>query len=188
MRYDLFEYPCFKYQIPNWEISVKQTILNRINLSKFEKDSLGNFETDRKYSDYTQYIQDLILPELNLFCLEAQLSCHMTDAWTARYSAGDSQSVHNHCSYGFSGIIYIEYDSSIHSPTCFVAPWQDPKTDKTILKYPDVTEGSIIIFPSYTLHYVEPNRSDKRRTILSFDLKPDESRYQSKHYGGIESE
>ena len=106
--------------------------------------------------------------------MEAQVSCSMSDAWLTSYDKGDHQTIHNHRSYGFSGIIYIEYDPSVHTPTCFVAPWQDPKTDKTILKFPDVQEGTMLIFPSYTLHFVQPNKSDKRRVILSFDLLPDE--------------
>ncbi len=177
MKVDLFEYPCFQYKIPNWEICVQQEIYNRINFSQFKRDSLDNFWTDRGNSDYCNYIQQLILPQLSMFCAEAEITCHMTDAWTARYDKGDYQLPHNHRSLGFSAIIYIEYDPSVHTPTCFIAPWQDPRCDKTILKFADVDEGTMIVFPSSTLHFVQPNESDKRRTILSFDLLPDETSY-----------
>ena len=67
----------------------------------------------------------------------------------------------------------MEYDLKHHTPTCFVAPWQDPRTDTTTLAYPqDVKEGTLVIVPSYTLHFVHPNQARKQRTIISFDLLP----------------
>ncbi len=169
MKTHLFDYSFYKYQIPDWN-SKK----NDIQSSNFERDSLDNFWTNRGSDNYSDKVTSIIHPELSLFCMEAQVSCSMSDAWLTSYDKGDHQTIHNHRSYGFSGIIYIEYDPSVHTPTCFVAPWQDPKTDKTILKFPDVQEGTMLIFPSYTLHFVQPNKSDKRRVILSFDLLPDE--------------
>ena len=44
----------------------------------------------------------------------------MTDAWCVRYYKGDQQTVHNHRGWGFSGIIYVEFDPKIHSSTTFV--------------------------------------------------------------------
>ena len=95
-------------------------------------------------------------------------------------SKGDHQTIHNHKSWGFSGILYVDYDPEVHTPTCFVAPWQDPRTDTTSLAYPqDVKEGTLIIAPSYTLHFVHPNRVRKPRTIMSFDLLPNLPYHQS---------
>jgi hypothetical protein len=74
----------------------------------------------------------------------------------------------------------VEYDPKIHQPTCFVAPWQDPRTDTTTLAYPqDVKEGTLVIVPSYTLHFVHPNQARKQRTIISFDLLPKLPDHQS---------
>ena len=54
-----------------------------------------------------------------------------------------------------------------------MAPWQDPRTDRTLLMHPPlVKESMIFITPSYTHHYVEPNNTDKVRTVISFDLLP----------------
>ena len=97
----------------------------------------------------------------------------MTDCWAVRYQKGDHQTIHNHKSWGFTGILYVEFDPKVHTPTCFVAPWQDPRSDTTSLAYPqNVKEGTIFISPSYTLHFVHPNQVRKRRTIISFDLLP----------------
>ena len=76
--------------------------------------------------------------------------------------------------------IYVDYDPKVHTPTCFVAPWQDPRTDTTSLAYPqNVKEGTIFISPSYTLHFVHPNQVRKHRTIISFDLLPKLPDHQS---------
>ena len=61
-----------------------------------------------------------------------------------------------------------------------MAPWQDPRTDTTSLAFPDkVKEGSLIITPSYTHHFVHPNQVRKQRTVISFDLLPNLPDHQS---------
>ena len=173
MKAPLFEYPSFIYEIPDWEFK-KKGLLKRLEKEKFVRTELQNFETDRRTNkkNYVHYLQDLIRPELHQFCQEAQVTCSMTDAWCVRYYKGDQQTVHNHKGWGFSGIIYVEFDPKVHSSTTFVAPWQEPRSDTTSLKMPKMKEGMMIIVPSYTLHFATPNNSRKRRTIISFDLLP----------------
>ena len=181
MKAPLFEYPSYQYQIDDWQFK-KKGLLNRINSQKFVRTNLQTFETDRQTNkkSYLHYFQDLIRPQLFEFCQEAQVTCSMTDCWSVRYKQGDHQTVHNHKSWGFSGVLYVEYDPKHHTPTCFVAPWQDPRTDTTSLSYPqDVKEGTLFIVPSYTLHFVHPNQSRKQRTIISFDLLPKLPDHQS---------
>ncbi len=70
--------------------------------------------------------------------------------------------------------IICEYDPKVHTPTCFVAPWQDPRTDKTHLAYPNnIKEGVVFIAPSFALHFVKPNRTRKPRIVVVFDLLPE---------------
>ena len=174
MKTPLFEYPSFHYKIKDWEFK-KKALLGKMKEENFMRTPLQTFETDRQKDgkSYIHYLRDLLSPELNEFCKEAQVSCSLTNAWFVRYQKGDQQTVHNHSGWGFSGIIYLEYDSKVHTPTFFVAPWQDARTDTTSIVSPaNVKEGDMLIFPSYTLHFVNPNQSRKRRTILSFDLLP----------------
>lgn len=181
MKTLLFEYPSFQYQVDDWEFK-KKGLLKRLKEEKFIRTSLQTFETDRGTNNksYLHYFQDLIRPQLFEFCQEASVTCSMTDCWTVRYQKGDQQTIHNHRSWGFSGILYVDYDPKVHTPTCFVAPWQDPRSDTTILKIPsEVNEGTILIVPSYTLHFVHPNQSRKQRTIISFDLLPKLPEHQS---------
>jgi hypothetical protein len=81
---------------------------------------------------------------------------------------------------GFSLVLYVEYDPKVHTPTTFVCPWQDPRTDTTTLICPqDIKEGTLVIVPSYTLHYATPNLSNKIRTVISADLLPKLPDHQS---------
>ena len=174
MKAPLFEFPSYQYEISDWEFK-KKGLLNRINKSNFERTKLQPFETDRRTAgkSYVHYLEDFLRPLLFEFCKEAEVTCSMTDAWCVRYQKGDQQTVHNHRSWGFSGVLYVEYDPKVHTPTCFVSPWNDPRTDTTTLVFPDnIKEGTVVITPSVTHHFVHPNLSRKSRTVVSFDLLP----------------
>ena len=181
MKAPLFEFPSYQYKVIDWEFK-KKGLLSRINKSKFIRTQLQNFETDRQTCEksYVRYIEDFLKPELSEFCQEAEVSCGVSDAWCVKYQKGDHQTVHNHRGWGFSGILYVEYDSKVHTPTCFVAPWNDPRSDTTTLVYPsEIKEGSVFIAPSWALHYVNPNQTRKQRTVVVFDLLPELPSHQA---------
>ena len=174
MKASLFEFPSFQYEVDDWEFK-KKGLLNRINKSEFKRTELQNFETDRETAgkSYVNYFSEFLDDILNEFCQEARVTCSMTDAWCVRYQKGDQQTIHNHRGWGFTGVLYAEFDPKVHTPTCFMAPWQDPRMDTTSLAYPkNVKEGTVFISPSFTHHFVHPNKARKQRTIISFDLLP----------------
>ena len=181
MKAPLFEFPSYQYEISDWDFK-KKGLLSRINKQKFVRTELQTFETDRSTNNktYVRYLEEFLLEELFCFCEEAKVTCSMTAAWCVRYEKNDHQTIHNHRGWGFSGIIYVEFDPKIHSPTTFVAPWQEPRSDTTSWSFPkDVKEGTMFIAPSSCLHFVHPNTSRKRRTIISFDLLPECPAHQS---------
>ena len=186
MKAPLFEFPSYQYKVKDWDFK-KKGILRRIDDQKFIRKIPGqkillNHEGDRQTNNksYVHYLSQLLSDELNEFCEEAQITCEMTDAWCVRYQKGDHQIVHNHRGWGFSAVLYVEYDPKVHTPTCFVAPWQEAKSDRTLFSYPqDVEEGTLFIFPSYTHHFVNPNKARKHRTVISFDLLPQLPEHQS---------
>ena len=175
MKDPIFEFPSYRYKVDDWEFK-KSGLLNRINKGKFIRTNLQPFETDRDTSGktYVHYLQDFLRPQLEEFCQEAEVTCSITDAWCVRYQKGDQQTIHNHRGWGFSGVLYVEFDPKVHTPTCFMAPWQEPRTDRTYLSFPkDVEEGTLFIAPSFTHHFAHPNNSDKVRTLIAFDLLPE---------------
>ena len=181
MKAPLFEFPSYQYEISDWEFK-KKGLLSRINKSKFIRTKLQTFETDRQTcgKSYVRYFEDFLKSELFEFCKEAKVTCYMTDAWSVKYQKGDQQTVHNHRGWGFSGILYVEYDPKVHTPTCFVAPWQDPRTDTTSLAYPqNLNEGTLFIAPSCGLHFVNANKTIKQRSVVVFDLLPELPSHQS---------
>ena len=181
MKAPLFEFPSYQYEISDWEFK-KKGLLSRINKSKFIRTELQTFETDRQTckKSYVRYMEQFLQPELLEFCQEAQVSCSVSDAWAVKYQKGDHQTVHNHRGWGFSGILYVEFDPKVHTPTCFVAPWQNPVSDTTSLASPsNIKEGTVFIAPSWALHYVSPNNTRKQRTVVVFDLLPELPPHQS---------
>ena len=181
MKKPFFEYPSYQYEVSDWEFK-KKGLLKRINDKNFVRDFHSSFEGDRSTNEktYVRYLSELLNPELSEFCTEVKVSCTMTDAWTVRYQKGDYQSVHNHRGWGFSGILYVEYDPKVHTPTCFVAPWQNPVSDTTSLAFPSkVKEGTLFIAPSWALHFVHPNQTRKQRTVVVFDLLPELPEHQA---------
>ncbi len=181
MKAPLFEFPSYQYQIDDWEFK-KKGLLKRINSQKFYRSQYQIYETDRRTNGktYVRYLEEFLRPSLNEFCQEAKVSCSITDAWAVRYQRGDHQTIHNHRGWGFSGVLYVEYDSKVHTPTCFVSPWQEPRTDTTSLSFPqDVKEGTLFIAPSSTLHFTYPNDVRKPRTVIAFDLLPKLPKHQT---------
>ena len=181
MKASLFEFPSYQYEISDWDFK-KKGLLNRINKSDFKRTELQTFETDRQTAGktYVHYLSEFLKDILWEFCKEAKVTCSMTDAWCVKYQKGDQQTIHNHRGWGFSGVLYAEFDPKVHTPTCFMAPWNDPRTDTTTLAYPsNVKEGTVFISPSFTHHFVHPNTARKPRTVISFDLLPKLPDHQS---------
>ena len=180
MKLPLFEFPSYIYPIDDWEFK-KKSLLSRINKSEFVRTDLQNFETDRSTNGntYIRYLEEFLEPQLIEFCKEAKVSCSMTDAWCVKYQKGDYQTTHNHRGWGFSGLIHVEFDPEVHKPATFVSPWQNPVNDTTSLAQFPSLEGLLMIAPSWALHFVAPNKSDKERIVVAFDLIPELPQHQA---------
>ena len=180
MKLPLFEFPSFIYQIDDWEFK-KKSLLARINKSEFVRTDLQHFETDRQTNGktYVRYLEEFLKPQLMQFCEEAKVSCSISDAWCVKYQKGDHQTTHNHRGWGFSGLIHVEFDPEVHQPATFVSPWQNPVSDTTSLAQFPSTEGLLKIAPSWALHFVPPNTSDKQRVVVAFDFLPELPQHQA---------
>ena len=98
----------------------------------------------------------------------------MNAIWFQSYEKYNNFKVHNHGIGGWSAVLYVEFDDEEHSATTFYSPHMS-NNRSTLGQYetyePKVKEGDLIIFPSTIQHEASTNMSNKRRTIISFNLK-----------------
>jgi hypothetical protein len=169
----LFLVPIYRYEVEDWPRK-KQELYKKIESNNFQKNYPQNFYTDRQ-KDGKSYVSDFNIifnDEFKKFCEETGIVEYcITDIWTVKYQKENYQTVHNHRSHGYSGILYVEYDEHVHKPTVFVGPWNDPINDTTQLAFaPDAKEGIMYMVPSVLLHYAQPNPSHKDRVVTSWDM------------------
>jgi len=171
MKNIMFKNLVYQYGIGNWE-NKKEEILKLIDDSKFQRNDV--FETDRQLSNnlYLTPFSEIFKEDIDNFRIELEVpTLRITNVWSVRYQQGDFHPPHTHSSTGYSGIIYLEYDESVHTGTYFVNSVTDPITDLTAYSVPTVYEGTIVIAPSNVLHFTYPNMSNKIRSIIGFDIK-----------------
>lgn len=173
MIHPLFLVPIYCYEVLEWDRKKKE-LYNRLNNENFEKKGIHNFYTDRQKDgkSYASDFQYLFVDELTKFGQECGINeLKITDIWTIKYKKENYQTVHNHRSFGYSGLLYVDYDENVHEPTVFVGPWNNPISDTTELAHaPRAKEGMMYIFPSVLLHYAQSNESGKERVVTSWDM------------------
>jgi len=79
--------------------------------------------------------------------------------------------IHNHGNSGLGGVIYLNYDNTIHEPTRYLMPLNDLINENSLIYNEPVAEGDILIMPSFIHHYSSFNKSKKIRSIIGFDLE-----------------
>lgn len=105
----------------------------------------------------------------------------IVNSWLNLYNSGHAQEPHHHVNYpdfiNFSGVIFIQYDKEKDGKFYF----ENMNLDHTVLGYthifkqspvlePDVSEGDLIVFPSFVRHGVRLQKHDTNRLTLSFNL------------------
>ena len=92
------------------------------------------------------------------------------DIWSVSYTKGEYHSPHNHGSIGWAGILYLDLpkDSPV---TSYLQPWNDIQNDTSIYHPVKVVEGQIVIVPQFVTHFSPPNKSTKKKRIISWDME-----------------
>ena len=103
--------------------------------------------------------------------LFGEKSLEFVDMWYQKYYKNVEHKVHCHGNSGWSAVIYVEFDPEVHHSTMFYSPFRKPWNGNIETFQPPISEGDMIIFPSSILHEAPMNRSDKRRTIISFNIR-----------------
>ena len=171
MKNVMFQTLVYQYGVDDWE-GKKHSLQSLIDHNKFQDND--SFETDRlsNNNSYLSQFVNIIQPQLSMFKQELGVKeAFVTDVWTVKYKHGDFHPAHTHSSSGYSGVLYLEYDEDEHTGTYFVNPVTDPITDLTNYSLPNVHEGAIVIVPSNVLHFTYPNKSNKIRIVMGFDIK-----------------
>ena len=178
----MFSVPFYQYQIENWQ-DKKQKLLEICSTIDFKNQDIGNrnlssHNADNLYTDYRSgnhnlYRDDVVNTlknELHNFKKDAKLDImRVGEVWFQQYYKTQFHQPHNHGACGYSSVTYIKFNKDKHVPTIFIAPFTDPRGD--IINFvPKVDEGHIIFFPSMITHYVQPNKSNDIRIILSFNV------------------
>jgi hypothetical protein len=89
--------------------------------------------------------------------------CRINELWYQQYIKNDRHGWHVHGS-NFTGVYYLELP--IGSPITEIIP---PYNQNQIVN-PQIQEGSILIFPSYTIHRAPVIQTMLRKTIISFNF------------------
>lgn len=124
----------------------------------------------RMYPKYFGKVTTALAPHLMQIEKNIGYKLDITTMWYQQAGHGQYHQVHNHGSVGMSCVWYLEFDPAVHSATTFYCPFPDPLTGDLNQNTPEVREGDFVVFPAFLLHEQQPNDSDKRRTIVSFNI------------------
>lgn len=96
--------------------------------------------------------------------------CKLKMFWWNVYQRGDSAPVHNHGSFGMSGIYLLELNEPnktvfLHNHRALLKHEQDLEYYET----PHIPEGTVLLFPSSLNHHVEP--AETTRMTISFNVE-----------------
>lgn len=174
----MFSIPIFHFKIENW-VEKKKQLLGTWKLIKEEclqennlLISYGSKNCSEKLDDV---IHNILNQEIKNFLSHLDYDNYeFLNGWFQCASKCGFHGVHNHGQLGYSSVCFVNYNEDEHTPTTFIAPFSDFIMGDTMLYQPNnITEGSIIFFPSSIPHFTEPNSSNMERLIVSFNLAID---------------
>ena len=168
-------YPFFTYTIPSWDKKKKRLLelIDEVCLENPEHEESNVFTSYFNYGLECNKVVSTLRDCLENFSEESGFApAELSRAWFQKYTSNSFHTPHNHGMLGYSGVCYIEFDETCHTATQFIMPWYDVVTGEQIIWSPDVREGDIVIFPAQMMHYALPNKTDKPRIILSFNITP----------------
>jgi len=142
-------------------------------------DSIASVD-DRILDKYPK-IQKQFTDEVHGFLknvMEFDCGLQMTTSWFTKVHNGLTLQAHKHMNSWYSAVFYFQNDCEIkiladNATQIYVVPNQDRKNnfaDETITYQPK--PGTILIFPSNTLHQIEPHDWAKTRYSLAFNFMP----------------
>ena len=173
----LFDIPIWVKEVDNFD-SIKREL--ELEFSKFPevRNDTNTFFSNRNTNrdGLSKSFGDIMSKELHE--LQADLKKYrpeineiwLTDVWSVTYEQGDYQATHNHSSTGLSGLLHLEVPAD--GPQLnIIMPWNDWIHDDTKYYSVKYKVGTMMVMPSFLLHSSEVNLSDKRKRVISWDMK-----------------
>ena len=168
---NMFYVPFFHLETRDW--NNKRTKLFDILNSNSLSDNDGVQTDFFKSKSYENEVYEILQEELNLFKTEFNFSkIEIINSWFEVASNTEYHPIHNHAFSHYSFVCYMKYDEIFHTPTQFISPFNNFLTNSVMRYSPsNISEGSIIFFPSMISHFTEPNFSQESRIVISGNLK-----------------
>ena len=189
---NLFGFPITKFVIDDWS-EKKSRLLKLIDFSADDVKEFDYFQQDYecdtdyyKYATSAPYIDefvDILQTDLDKIVYDYTeilsdryrgdcpfRSVDKWQLWSQRYVKGQFHGAHNHGLMNVSCVLYVEFDSEEHFPTTFYSPNPNPFYGTIDKIAPPINEGEILTFPSGLLHESPVSKSNRQRTIMSFNI------------------
>ena len=170
----MFYVPLLHIVIDGWK-KKKSNLLKIIEKRKFSYGYMEIIKSDfykENQQSYAKKIQDILSYEIkNAGTHFGFENLNVINAWFEKAERNMYHQIHNHGALGYSAVCFVDYDETHHSPTQFISPFNNFFNGSILSYSPEqISEGSLLFFPSMIHHYTIPNESDIERTILSFNL------------------
>ena len=178
----MFYVPLVHIRCNQWDAKKKEltNLLDEDHCMKVGNQGYAdNVNSDYGYQSQTnqegmhnESISEILKDEISEFCSSLHLpQAKIAHSWFEKGTQSDFHAVHNHGALGYSVVCFVDYDSTVHEPTCFCSPFNN-FLDGTCSEFQPqgIVEGDIIFFPSTILHHTKPSHSEIPRTVVSFNL------------------
>lgn len=131
-----------------------------------------------EFRDLVSYIDDIAITILRFLKIGYE-ACEITGCWCTINPTGTSHRAHSHPNNFLSGVYYVQTPVgadtiNFHDPriqTCIIRPpvteLTAENTDQVVVK---VSAGTLLVFPAYLQHSVDPNSSEGERISISFNI------------------
>jgi len=170
---NMFSIPLVHIKVDEWERK-KNDITKIFSKSDLTIDPLEKVRSDfsTKGKSYNGKVQKIFSNEIQTLEQFGDMkNLRVSNSWIESADRNMYHQIHNHGALGYSAVCFVDYDETHHSPTQFVSPFNNFLNGSILSYSPEqISEGSLLFFPSMIHHYTIPNESDIERTILSFNI------------------
>ncbi|MEE8196518.1 MAG: 2OG-Fe(II) oxygenase family protein [Acidiferrobacterales bacterium] len=131
-----------------------------------------------EFRDFILYVNDTVKTALQFLKIGYD-AFEITGCWVNINAPGTSHRIHSHPNNFLSGVYYVQTQTGAGTIN-----FHDPRIQTNIIRPPvtkltagntdqvvvSVRNGTLLVFPSYLQHSVDPNKSDEERISVSFNI------------------